>query len=127
MAENMVDAGEEELIDFRTDVIKRGRPVFAQPCKGFSAYQWFSRELRCTCCERADEHFLNRNLMADRLRNRDQRLAARKYQRAAPELFRLRDIGSCVEIDQITGRPMGLQAGFCFVGMRKHRPRCKEY
>ena len=123
MAENMVDACEEELIDFGTDVIKRSRSVFAQPCKSFSAYQRLSRELRRTCCERTDEHFLNGNLVADGLRDCDQRFTPRKNQRPTPELFRLRDIGSCVEIDQITGRPVGLQAGFCFAGMREHRPR----
>jgi hypothetical protein len=77
MTENMVDTSEEELIDFGTDVIKRGRPVFAQPCESFSADQRLSRELRRTRRERANEHFFNRNLMADGLWDCNKRLAAR--------------------------------------------------
>ena len=102
MAENVVDTGEEKLIDFGTDVIKRGRSVFAQPCKSFSAYQWLSRELCCTCCERADEHFLNGNLVADGLRNRDQRLSPGENKRSAPKLLGLRNIGGRIKINQIS-------------------------
>ena len=65
--------------------------------------------------------------MADGLRDCDQRLTARENQRPTPKLLCLSDIGSSVEIDQITGRPVGLQAGFCFVGMREHRPWRQEF